>query len=172
MQYIQSRKSLSRLLRQLSFIPILQNRWLNDDLRHTLTQAVAQAESGHRGEIYLVVENHLPISRAYHLDCRERALELFGLHRVWDTAENTGVLIYVNVCERDLEIIADRGIDGFVDEAFWQNLIAKALNACKQGDFAKAILELIGNIGDLLRIHYPDDDVFGNELPNEVVFLQ
>lgn len=172
MQHIVSTKSLSRLWRQLTFIPILHNRWLTDDLRASLTEAITQAERGHRGEIYLVIENHLPIAQAYHTGCRERALDLFGLHRVWDTAENTGVMIYLNVCEHDLEVIADRGIDSCVNEALWQALTDKALARCQAGHFAEALLGLIQDIGELLAQHYPDDDISGNELANEVVFLR
>lgn len=172
MQYIHSTKSLSRLWRQLSFIPILHNRWLTDELKTKLAHAITHAESGHRGEIYLVVENHLPISQAYHVDCRERALALFGTHRVWDTAENTGVMIYVNICEHDLEIIADRGIDECVDDATWQGLTQAALQTCRSGNFAAALMTLIAQIGELLRQHYPGDDVSGNELANDVIFLK
>lgn len=172
MQHIQSNKSLARLWRQLIFIPMLHNRWLNNELRTSLAQVIAKAEQGHRGEIFLVVENHLPIIEAYRIDCRERALALFGLHRVWDTAENTGVMIYINVCEHDLEIIADRGIGDLVDDQKWQALTKNALNSCKQGEFAMALTTLVDEIGNLLRTHYPGDDVFGNELTNEVVFLK
>ncbi|MFL1732204.1 TPM domain-containing protein [Moraxella oculi] len=154
------------------FIPVLHNRWLNDEVRQSLTAAISQAELGHRGEIYLLIENHLPITQAYHMGCRERALELFALHRVWDTAENTGVMIYVNVCEHDLEIIADRGIDGCVDEMLWQELTKKALMMCQQGCFAQALLGLVADIGELLCVHYPSDDISGNELSNDVVFLK
>lgn len=171
MQTIQSTKSLTRLWRQLFFIPMLHNRWLTDDLKSSLTQSITDAECGHRGEIYLVIENHLPIGEAYEMDCRERALALFGLHRVWDTAENTGVMIYVNVCEHDLEVIADRGIDDLVDDEEWLKLTQNALNACKQGNFGAGLTTLITEIGNLMRIHYPGD-VSGNELKNDVVFLK
>lgn len=171
MQMIQSTKSFARLWRQLIFIPMLYNRWLNDELKASLTKSIADAEQGHRGEIYLIIENNLPVSEAYEMDCRERALALFGLHRVWDTAENTGVLIYVNICEHDLEVIADRGIDDLVDDTQWQALTQNALNACKQGDFSMGLTTLISKIGHLMRVHYPGD-VLGNELNNDVVFLR
>lgn len=172
MQHIYSTKSLARLWRQLIFVPMWHNRWLTKSLKNELTHAIAQAELGHRGEICLVIENHLPIGTAYHTDCRERALELFGVYRVWDTADNTGVLIYVNVCEHTLEVIADRGIDACVEEGAWQDLIQTALTMCRQGDFQTALSGLIEGIGMLLRTHYPSDDVSGNELANDVIFLK
>lgn len=94
-----------------------------------------------------------------------------GCTAFWDTAENTGVLIYVNVCEHDLEVIADRGIDDLVDDEEWLKLTQNALNACKQGNFGAGLTTLITEIGNLMRIHYPGG-VLGNELNNDVVFLK
>ena len=48
---------------------------------------------------------------------RERALEVFGLLRVWDTEENCGVLVYLLLADRDVEIVADRGIHRAVGDA-------------------------------------------------------
>lgn len=171
MQHIVSNKSFMRLWRQLMFVPILHNRWLTQSLKDRLAQTIAKAEIGHGGEICLIIENHLPIHQAYQVGCRERALQLFATHRVWDTVDNTGVLIYLNVCERDLEIVADRGIDGCVDEQVWQSLIRQAISECQKGDFVGALSKLIDQVGHLLRTHFPSDDEQGNELADEVVFL-
>lgn len=172
MQHIVSNKSFMRLWRQLMFVPMLHNRWLTQSLKDGLTQAITTAEIGHGGEICLIIENHLPIHQAYRVGCRERALQLFAIHRVWDTMDNTGVLIYLNVCEHDLQIIADRGIDGCVDEQIWQSFIKQAISECQKGDFAGALEGLIVQIGELLRTHFPSGDEQGNEITNQVVFLR
>lgn len=165
------KKSLTRLIRQLAFVPFLHNRWLTTELKSTLANHISQAEQGHRGEIRLIIENHLPIGLAYELDCRGRALQLFGEFGVWDTAHNTGVLIYVNLCEKDLQIIADRGIDVHAHQK-WQTLCQTTLAAFKQGNMAEGIKTLIDDIGRLLNLHFPCDDIHGNELPNTVVYLR
>lgn len=166
-----SQKSPSRLLRQLIFVPYLHNRWLTSELKTAFAKRIAKAEKGHRGEIRLIIENHLPISSAYHQDCTARAVDLFGLYKVWDTEHNTGVLIYVNLCEHDLEIIADRGIDTHAC-AEWQGLCQKTLASFKAGQMADGLNTLIDDIGRLLNQYFPCDDVNDNELPNQVIYLK
>lgn len=164
-------KSLSRLMRQLVFVPCLHNRWLTDELKNTLKNHITHAEQGHRGEIRLIIENHLPISLSYRTDCRGRALQLFGEYGVWDTKDNTGVLIYVNLCEKDLQIIADRGIDAHACDE-WHALCQRTLGDFKAGKMTEGLTALITEIGRLLNTYFPCDDVAGDELPNQVVYLK
>lgn len=163
-------KSLARLCRQILFVPCLHNRWLTPTLRQQLADHITNAERGHRGEIRLIIENHLPTSLAYHTDCRGRALGLFGEYGVWDTAHNTGVLIYVNLCEHGLEIIADRGIDTHACDE-WQSLCQHTLDDFKKGNMKEGLMWLIGEVGRLLNHYFPCDDVNGNELPDQVIYL-
>ncbi|OAU96293.1 TPM domain-containing protein [Moraxella catarrhalis] len=172
MQTIQSTKSLARLFRQIVYIPSLYNRWLNKTVKAALTQAITQAELGHRGEIYLIIENHLPIANAYSQDCRERALYLFATHKVWDTEHNSGVLVYVNLCEHDLEIIADRGIDQKAHMDYWQKMCDDTVAQFRQGKMQLGLTALITQIGELLKTYYPSDDEMGNELSNQVTYLK
>lgn len=167
-----SPKSLARLFRQMMFVPFLHNRWLDDRVKIRLTRAITHAEKGHAGEIVLIIENHLPTNKAYTMDCYERALGLFTEHGVWDTEHNTGVLIYVNLCEHDLEIIADRGIDKCATHDVWQALCNKALADFKGGNIEKGLSELVAGVGKLLQTHFPSDDVMGDELPNQVIYLR
>lgn len=167
--------SWSRWWRQVSFIPLLHNRWLNVDAQKRLTQAVSEAEIGHRGEVFLVVENHLPLDIARTHNSRDRAIQLFGDYRVWDTAENTGVLVYLNVCEHRLEIVADRGINAQVMPTLWQAMCDKALAGIKAGKPVESLATLLIEIGQLLRQHYQDAtdlDPHGNELKDTMVFLR
>ncbi len=53
---------------------------------------------------------------------RERALDIFSQLRIWDTAHNNGVLIYLLLADRDVEIVADRGIDAKVGAAGWEKI--------------------------------------------------
>lgn len=165
--------SLSRWWRQVMFVPMLHSRWITPEARQRLTNKVSEAEKGHRGEVYLVIENHLPIHSAYHMNCRDRALELFSLCGVWDTEENTGVLVYVNVCEHDLEIVADRGISQHVSPTVWQAMCDKAISGLKNQQVEASLAELLEEIGQLLRQHYHlEDDPAGNELSDTVLYLK
>ena len=163
--------SITRLFRQLMYVPMFHSRWLTNSVKQALGDAITQAEIGHSGEICVIIENHLPIGSAYHQTCRDRAIELFAEHHVWDTEHNTGVLIYVNLCEHDLQIVADRGIDQRVADGTWQSLCAQTLERFRQQQMAQGICELILATGELLRTHQPSDDVMGNELPNCVKYL-
>lgn len=168
---IQSQKSLARLFRQLCFVPCLNNRWLNKEVKNNLTNQIAQAEKGHQGEICLIIENHLPIATAYAQNCQARAVDLFGLYKVWDTEHNTGILVYVNLCEHTLHIIADRGINSKAHDD-WQALCNKTLDKFKQKHFEQGLTELIVSLGEILNRYYPSDDMMGNELPNRPIYLK
>ncbi len=166
-----------RFWRQLCFIPFLHNRWLSPTAKANLTQAVGQAEVGHRGEVFLVVENTLPLHTARFHNCRERAIDLFSLYRIWDTEDNTGVLVYLNVCERKLEIVADRGISSRVMPTVWQAICDKAVADIKADKPVESLQKLLLEIGQLLRQHAQAHsgigiDPNGNELSDEVVYLR
>lgn len=168
-----SKPSFARWWRQAIFMPIFHNRWVSDEVMQHLTKKVTQAEKGHRGEVFLVIENHLPINIAYSVDTRERAIDLFSLYRVWDTEENTGVLVYVNVCEHTLEIVADRGINAHVSPTVWRAMCDKAIAGMAKGNIQQSLEDLLDEIGLLLRQHYYlEHDPEGNELSDTVVFLK
>ena len=165
--------SIARWWRQVWFIPMLHTRWLDTQARERLTAKVTAAERGHRGEVFLVIENHLPIQDAYRTDCRTRALELFSEYRVWDTEENTGVLVYVNICEHGLEIVADRGISAHVSPTVWRAMCDKALAGIANHKTEESLSELLEEIGQLLSQYYHlEHDPAGNELSDSVVFLK
>lgn len=164
--------SMARLFRQLLYVPMIHSRWLSKSVKASFSHTIAQAEMGHGGEICVVIENHLPIRRAYHQSCRQRAIELFALNQVWDTEHNTGVLIYINLCEHGLQIVADRGIDQAVIAGTWQSLCDQCIKQFRQQQMVAGITELILAIGELLREHQPSEDVMGDELPNRVKYIK
>lgn len=169
----ETRPCWQRWLRQVMFVPFWHNRWLTDEGKQKLNAAVTEAEIGHRGEVCLVIENTLPLSMAYHHCSRDRAIELFSHYRVWDTEENTGVLVYLNVCEHRLEIVADRGINRQVMPSMWKAMCDKALLGIQSGQPVQSMTTLLSDIGQLLRqYYYLEEDPKGNELSDELIYLR
>ncbi|WP_201592680.1 TPM domain-containing protein [Psychrobacter fozii] len=168
-----SNPSFARWWRQVLFVPLLHSKWLTEEAKARLTEKVTQAERGHRGEVFLIVENHLPIQDAYHVGCRARAIDLFSEYRVWDTEENTGVLIYVNICEHQLEIVADRGISAHVSPTVWRAMCDKAVSGITNQKTEESLAELLDEVGQVMRQYYHlEHDPAGNELSDTVVFLK
>ena len=168
-----SNPSFARWWRQVLFVPLLHSKWLTEEAKARLTEKVTQAERGHRGEVFLIVENHLPIQDAYHVGCRARAIDLFSEYRVWDTEENTGVLIYVNICEHQLEIVADRGISAHVSPTVWRAMCDKAVSGIANQKTEESLAELLDEGGQVMRQYYHlEHDPAGNELSDTVVFLK
>jgi uncharacterized membrane protein len=135
-------------------------------------QAIAAGERTHRGQVCFAVEGALPPLRVLRkLAPRERALEVFGLLRVWDTEENAGVLIYLLLADRDVEIIADRGIDRVVATTQWAAICARMERAFSESRYADGVVQGISEISALLAEHFPRTGEGTNELPDQPVIL-
>ena len=168
---------------------ILKHRWLDasdtaravpDDMAERLARRVAASESRHSGEVRLCVEAALPLSYLWRINAstplstvvRERALTWFGRLRIWDTEHNNGVLIYVLLADRDVEIVADRGISAKVPESEWEAVCRTMESAFRQRQFETGAIEGIRAIGRHLATHFPPDEGKSrNELPNKPVVL-
>jgi uncharacterized membrane protein len=134
--------------------------------------AVGEAEREHRGEIRFAVEAALHGSALWRGQSpRDRAVDVFSLLRVWDTELNSGVLVYVLLADRAVEIVADRGINAKVDPAQWQSICASMQTAFAEGRFEAGAVQGLRAIADLLRRHFATDAVNPNELPNRPVVL-
>ena len=135
--------------------------------------AIANGEKHHRGQVVFAVEPALPLVRVLrHVEPRERALEVFGLLRIWDTAENCGVLVYLLLADRDVEIVADRGIHAHVGTDAWEAVCRKMEAAFRDGRYMEGVEAGITEINALLARHFPRAGRVGdNELPNKPVVL-
>jgi uncharacterized membrane protein len=102
---------------------------------------------------------------------RQRALALFADYGVWDTEDNCGVLLYVNLADRKVEIVADRGIQRKIDAATWQAVCRTLTAGYARGEFRDSTLAAIGQVNDLLRQHFPADGPRPNELPDHPLML-
>jgi len=134
--------------------------------------AVRQSEASHRGELRVAIEagvGLLPLLRG--VTPRGRALEAFARLRVWDTEENSGVLIYLQLVDRDIEIVADRGISAKVGQAQWDAICHRMEQAFRARRFEDGVLEGIAEITTLLSTHFPARSENPDELPDRPVIL-
>jgi uncharacterized membrane protein len=161
-----------RLLRHIVTDHLSVKRAFPPDALARIEQAIAAGERAHRGQVCFAVEGALPPLRVLRkLTPRERALEVFGLLRVWDTEENAGVLIYLLLADRDVEIVADRGIDRQVPAGAWQAICARMEAAFRDARLVEGVVVGIEQIGALLATHFPRIGAVANELPDKPVVL-
>jgi uncharacterized membrane protein len=133
---------------------------------------IGEQEGRHGGELRFAVEASLPLLELWRGEhARSRAIELFGRLRIWDTEHNNGVLIYLLLADRRVEIIADRGINGKVGTADWAAICSQMQRAFAAGQFEAGAISGVVAISDLLARHYPDSGGRPNELPDEPVLL-
>jgi uncharacterized membrane protein len=167
-----SNRSLRRLLRHWRSTRADALRAFPPHALTALMDAIGAGERTHRGEVRLVVEKALPLAAAWHgVTTRQRALALFADYGVWDTEDNCGVLVYVNLAERKVDIVADRGIDRKIDAATWQAVCDTMTQGFARGEFEAAALAAIGQVNALLQRHFPSDGARANELPNRPLML-
>jgi len=105
------------------------------------------------------------------IPARARALELFASLRVWDTEENSGVLIYLQMVDHRIEIVADRGIDRRVEQSAWDAICRRMEVEFRAGRFEAGTIAAIGEVTELLARHFPPGDDNPDELPNRPVVL-
>lgn len=145
---------------------LLRRHFAKADL-DALTAAIAAAEQGHAGEICVVIEATLPFAALRRgLDSRARAGEMFALYGVDRTRAASGVLLYVQLLDRRLEILADRGIAGRVAQAEWDAISAACSRDFAAGRPCAGLIDAVGRIGALLAEHFPATGDNPDELAN------
>jgi uncharacterized membrane protein len=164
--------SIRRITRHL-----LQHHWrakrvFPKSVLDRIGQAIKRGEASHSGQVRFVVEGALdgaPLFR--NQPARERALDVFSHLRIWDTAHNNGVLIYLLLADRDVEIVADRGIDAKVGAEGWEQ-ICRAMEAeFASGQFERGVIDGIGAVSRELAKHFPPHGPQSNELPDTPVVM-
>lgn len=164
---------MSRLLTHLLHTPLATRRAFPPAVQEAIRVAIHAGEQKHRGEIRLVVEGDWPLGAVLAgKTVRERALEIFGLTRVWDTADNTGILVYILLCEHKVEILADRGINQALGPQVWYEACDAMTRAFAAGHFEQGSVDLIRQMHTLLATHFPSDGRNPNELPDLPVILR
>ena len=168
------------------FFTFFKHRWVDvSDCRKTLPtdtlarlkDRVAASELKHSGEIRICVEAGLPTSylwrHFWHKTTirnvvRQRAIMMFSKLRIWDTEHNNGVLIYLLLAERDIELVADRGINQYVDAAEWEAIVQRLSSALHEDRFEDGLTQALEEVSAILVRHFElkTGEKNPNELPN------
>ena len=163
---------------------LARHRWLDESDTHRalpkdaaarIAEQVRQSELRHSGEIRVCVESGLPLSYLWKgLRARDRAITLFGKLRVWDTEHNNGVLIYVLLADRALEIVADRGLNRHVSPADWARIVDGMRGAFRAGRYEAGLSQAVAAADALLAAHFPlaEGGRNPNELPDAPLLLR
>ncbi|OTG63738.1 hypothetical protein B9T29_03250 [Acinetobacter sp. ANC 3903] len=166
-----SQPSFKRWLKHFLYMPATQRYFSKHD-QAAIAQVVTEAEHGHVGEIQVVIEGHLPVNQAYFQNTRMRARQLFAELGVWDTEYNSGVLLYINLCERKVEIVIDRGIKTATQQMIWDEICQNMITQLVDQQFKEAVVSGVMNIGEVLNHFYAQSiKEQDNELTNAPIII-
>lgn len=162
-----------RWLRHLLLDHLMLHRAFPRATLAAIGRAVAEQERRHRGELRVAIEGGLPLQALLaRRTARERALELFTRLRVWDTEDNAGVLIYVLLADRRVEVVGDRGIHARVGASAWEEICGAMQRDFAAGRFEPGMLSGLAAVSDLLQKHFPARPGSNpNELPDAPVTI-
>ena len=164
--------NIKRTLRHLVMTHWQVNRAFPRQTLIAIEQAVKAGETAHIGEVRFAVEGALhsaPLFKGQ--SARERAIDVFSQLRMWDTEHNNGVLIYLLLADRDVEIVADRGIHAKVGSQEWEKICRTMETAFKRGDYEGGVVGGIQAVTRHLVGHFPAYTDGRNELPDKPVVL-
>ena len=156
---------------------LIEHRWrvrriFTPAVLDDIERAIKAGEAAHCGQLRFVVEGALdgrPLFR--NQSARARALDIFSHLRIWDTAHNNGVLLYLLLADRKVEIVADRGIDARVGAAGWEAICRDMEANFRSGQFKAGVLKGIAAVSRELAKYFPPDAHPRNELPDKPIVI-
>ena len=164
--------NIQRIVRHLLTTDGQVSRSFGPGILTKIEAAIQASEAEHAGEIRFVVEGGLdgaPLFKGQ--SARERAIDLFSHLRLWDTQQRTGVLIYLLLADRAVEIVADRGINAQVDSQEWATVCRQMEAAFRQSNFESGVVAGVQAVTRQLKAHFPLGIRDRNELPDKPVVL-
>lgn len=163
---------IKRIIRHFLTLPWQVRRLFPQRTMRAIEAAIGESEETHYGEIRFAVEAALDVgSLLTGKSARERAIEVFSQLRVWDTERNNGVLIYLLLADRKVQIIADRGIHRDVGTQGWEEICREMESQFRFGRFEEGAISGIRAVARHLARHYPAQGENVNELRDAPVIL-
>jgi uncharacterized membrane protein len=132
-----------------------------------IVHAIQDAERQTSGEIRIFLESHCK-----YVDALDRAKEIFTNLEMEKTELRNGVLFYIAIEDKQLAILADKGIhEATGGDKYWKDAVNDILSVFRKESVVEGITTSINKIGSALKEHFPyDKKIDKNELPDEIVF--
>jgi uncharacterized membrane protein len=164
---------LNRFWRHVTMSPSRARACFSPATLDAIEREVAAFEKRHRGEICFVVEAELTTAQLWReVGSRDRARQVFAAQGIWNTEENNGVLIYVLLADRKVEVVADRGIDRKVSAAEWSAICRAMEEHFRAGRFLEGSISGVRAVSDLLLRDFPaGEGVERNELGDRPILM-
>lgn len=164
--------TIQRLLRHLTFPSFHARRLFPDDTLQEIETTIATGEKQHGAEIRVIIEKALSIPDILNRKTpRTRALELFGHHRIWETEENNGILVYINLADHKVEIVTDRGISEKIGSEQWKTVCEAMTRHFVDKHYREGVIEALNRMNALLKVNFPPDSGRINALPDSPLLL-
>ncbi|MBK4738121.1 TPM domain-containing protein [Noviherbaspirillum pedocola] len=163
---------LRRIFRHLFTTAASGRRAFPPQALHELQRAIREGEQSHRAEVRIIIEAALPLAELIDgVHARARARMLFSDYRIWDTEENSGVLMYVNLADREVEILTDRGVGRLVEAKEWQAICDAMTRDFARGSYRDGAVAALSSLNALLAQRMPSDGQRTNQLSDRPIIL-
>ncbi len=164
--------NVSRMIRHLLSGNLAVRAAFPPHSMHAIERAIRETEATHAGQIRFAVEAALDFQSLFRdVSARERAIDMFSQLRIWDTENNSGVLIYLLLADHDVEIVADRGIHSKLGAEAWEMICRDMEASFRENRFEAGVIDGIHAVGAHLRLHFPSRLEALNELPDTPLVL-
>ena len=164
--------NFKRIMKHLSSGRTAVRRVFPERALNAIENAIRSTETRHAGQIRFAVEASLELAPLLAgQTAQQRAIEVFAKLRVWDTEHNNGVLIYLLLADRNVEIVADRGIHVKLGNEVWEEICREMEAAFRAGQFEAGVLKGIQSVGKHLARHFPAPSGKYNEMPDSAVVM-
>ena len=164
--------AVARLLRHLFASRAVTRRRFSAATMKSIETAIAAAEQRTSGEVRFVIESALDLPEVWAgVGARDRAMQTFSDLHMWNTENRNGVLVYVLLADRQVEIVADRGAVERIGQADWEGVCRLMEGHFGEGRFAEGAVAGVAAVGGLLARHFPPGGPNRDELPNQPALL-
>jgi uncharacterized membrane protein len=163
---------LKRFWRHVLMNPVRAARAFSAPVMDAIQREIAAQEKRHGGEVFFVVEAELTTGQLWRdLSSRDRAREVFAMQGVWNTEDNNGVLIYVLLADRRVEIVADRGVDRKVSAEDWRRIVDAMDRHFHDSRYEEGAVAGVRSVSELLAAHFPLRPGDTNELADRPIVI-